>query len=100
MRLSTAQTQLIPDCVHVQCGVDAGVLLFGSRLDDTGRGGAVDRLVKGSFHAAVSQRALATMALEGALNRPVGIVVQKRGTPASAFARIVRAKAQPLKATF
>ena len=100
MRLNTAQTQLIPDGVHVQCGVGAGVLLFGSRLDDTGRGGAVDLLVKSSFHAAVRQRALATMAFEGALNRPVGIVVQQRGTPSIAFARIARVKAQPLEATF
>ena len=100
MRLNTAQTQLIPDGVHVHCGVDAGVQLFGSRLDHTARGGDVYLLVKSSFPAAVRQRALTTMALEGALNRPVGIVVQQRGTPSIAFARIARVKAQPLEATF
>ena len=100
MRPSTARTQLILDGVHVQFGVDAGVQLFGSSLDDTASGGDVDLLVKSSLPAAVRQRALATMALEGALNLPVDMVFKEIGTPGSAFAGIVRAEAQPLKATF
>ena len=100
MRPSTARTQLILDGVHVQFGVDAGVQLFGSRLDDTARGGDVDLLVKSSFPAAVRLRALATIALESALNLPVDIVFQEIGTPGSAVAGIVRAEAKPLEATF
>ena len=100
MRPSTARTQLILDGVHVQVGVDAGVQLFGSRLDHTARGGDVYLLVKSSFPAAVRQRALSTMVLKGALDLPVDIVFQEIGTPGSAFAGIVRAEAQPLKATF
>lgn len=97
MRLSTSQTRQILDCVRQQFGADAQVMLFGSRLDDTARGGDVDLLVETAANPSVRQRALATMALEEALNLPVDIVAYQRGTPASAFARIVRAKAQTLE---
>ena len=96
MRLSTAQARVILGCVRQQFGADAQVLLFGSRLDDLARGGDVDLLVESAGQPALRQRALATMALEQALNLPVDIVAQQRGTPGSAFARIARSKAQPL----
>lgn len=99
MRLSTAQTRLILDCVHKQFGADAQVMLFGSRLDDSARGGDVDLLVDSVAEPTVRQRALATLALEHALNLPVDIVAQQRGTPGSAFARMARANAQLLEAT-
>ena len=98
MRLSPAQTRLILNCVHAQFGDDAAVRLFGSRLDDAARGGDVDLLVESAAPATVRQRALATLALAQALNLPVDIVVQQRGTPGSAFARSVRARAQLLEA--
>jgi predicted nucleotidyltransferase len=97
MRISPAQTRLILNCVHAQFGDDADVLLFGSRLDDNVRGGDVDLFVESAAPATVRQRALATMALEDALNLPVDIVVRQRGTPGSAFARSVRAQAQALR---
>ena len=97
MRLNSTQTRLILDCVRQQFGADAQVMLFGSRLDDTARGGDVDLLVETSGRPSVRQRALATMALEQALNLPVDIVAHQRGTPSSAFERSVCAKAQPLE---
>ena len=97
MRLSTTQTRLILECVRAQFGADAQVLLFGSRLDDAARGGDVDLLVETAAEPTVRQRALATMALEQALNLPVDIVAQQRGVPGSAFAQIARAKAQLLE---
>ena len=96
MRLSTAQARVILGCVRQQFGADAQVLLFGSRLDDLARGGDVDLLVESAGPPTLRQRALATMALEQALNLPVDIVAQQRGTPGIAFARIARSKAQPL----
>ena len=96
MRLSTAQARVILGCVRQQFGADAQVLLFGSRLDDLARGGDVDLLVESAGQPTLRQRALATMALEQALNLPVDIVAQQRGTPGSAFSRIARGKAQPL----
>ena len=96
MRLSTTRTRLIVHCVRQQFGEDACVMLFGSRLDDTARGGDVDLLVESTAPATLRQRALATMKLEQALELPVDIVTLQRGTPGSAFARIARSRAQSL----
>ena len=46
MRLSAAQTEVIVHCVRQQFGPDARVMLFGSRLDDTVRGGDLDLLIE------------------------------------------------------
>jgi uncharacterized protein len=97
MRLSTAQTRVILHCIRQQFGADANVMLFGSRLDDAARGGDVDLLVESAAPATLRQRALATMALEKALELPVDIVALHRGTPGSAFARIALSRAQPLE---
>ncbi len=97
MRLSTTQTRLILHCIHQQFGADASVMLFGSRLDDTARGGDVDLLVESATRATLHQRALVTMRLENALELPVDIVTLQRGTPGSAFARIARSRARPLE---
>lgn len=96
MRLSPAQTDVILSCVRQQYGADVRVMLFGSRLDDSARGGDVDLLVETAGPPTLHQCALATLALEQALNLPVDILAQQRGTHGSAFARSVRGKAQPL----
>ena len=97
MRLTATQTRVILDCIRQQFGADASVMLFGSRLDDTARGGDVDLLVESTTRATLRQRALVTMALEKALELPVDIVALQRGTPGSAFARIARSRAQALE---
>ena len=97
MRLTPDQTRIILSCVHQQFGADAQVKLFGSRLDDSLRGGDVDLLVETAAAPTLHQRALATMALERALNLPVDIVAVQRGHPVSAFPRIARGQAQPVE---
>lgn len=97
MRLSPDQTRVILQGVRQQFGADAGVMLFGSRLDDGARGGDIDLLVESLSPPTLMQRARATMALETALNLPVDIVATQRGTPGSAFARIARSRAQSLE---
>jgi len=98
MRLSAGQTEVILSCVRQHFGADAQVMLFGSRLDDTARGGDVDLLVESVGPPTLRQRALATIALGQALNLPVDIVAVQRGTTGSAFSRIARSKARPLVA--
>ncbi len=97
MRLNATQTRTILHCVREQFGADVRVMLFGSRLDDAARGGDVDLLVESELPATLRQRALATMALEQALNLPVDIVAVQRGAAGSAFARIARSRAQTLE---
>ena len=46
MRISEIQRQCIKEAVERQFGADARVLLFGSRVDDTARGGDIDLLVE------------------------------------------------------
>ena len=46
MRISEIQRQCIKEAVEHQFGADARVLLFGSRVDDTARGGDIDLLVE------------------------------------------------------
>ena len=99
MRLTPEQTRTILHCVRQQFGAQAQVKLFGSRLDDSARGGDVDLLVESEHPPTLRQRALATMALEQALNLPVDIVATQTGTHGSAFARIARSQAHALEAS-
>lgn len=79
MCLRTAQARLIVHCVRQQFGEDTSVMLFGSRLDATARGGDVDLLVETAAQATLHQRALVTMKLEQALELPVNIVTRHAG---------------------
>ena len=97
MRLSDHQARVILRCVRQHFGADAMVMLFGSRLNDSSRGGDVDLLVQTAAPATLRQRALATMELEQSLNLPVDIVTLQSGQPGSAFARIARSQAQALE---
>lgn len=45
MRLTTHQIDVIRETVHTLLGNDAEVTLFGSRVDDTARGGDIDLMV-------------------------------------------------------
>ena len=46
MRISLAQRQAIHQIVAEECGPSAQVRLFGSRLDDTAKGGDIDLIVE------------------------------------------------------
>lgn len=46
MRLTQQQRETIVMAIQSECGADARVCLFGSRTDDTARGGDIDLLVQ------------------------------------------------------
>ena len=97
MRLTHQQSTDISACVRRVFGPAAEVLVYGSMLDEQARGGDVDLLVLTDDAPARRQRAMATVQLEAALNRPVDLTVAQREAPASAWVRMVRARARPLE---
>lgn len=96
MRLTADQVLTIIDTVRGIVGKDAHVSLFGSRLDDTRRGGDVDLLVESSPVAGLMERARIKTKLEQVLRLPVDVVATGRGVPDSTFVSIVRAHAVSL----
>lgn len=97
MRLSTEQTRQITRTVSQLTGGSADVYLFGSRLDDTARGGDIDLLLESAAPLGLIQRARIKMELEAQLGLPVDIVEHVRDTPATPFQSLARARATRLE---
>jgi len=71
MRLSQEQASIIREEVARQVGVDARVRLFGSRVDDTARGGDIDLMVESA--ASIDDPALLAARLSARISRKMGI---------------------------
>ncbi len=83
MRLSTDQIEAIKQETTHFFGADARVWLFGSRVDDAGRGGDVDLYVQSGMSDA-DQLAAARFAFLARLKRRIGdrkidLVLQREG---------------------
>ena len=72
------------------------MFLFGSRLDDTVRGGDVDLLLETEEVFSRLEQARLLSALEGRLGLPVDLLILSGDRPPSAFQRMVKARAVPL----
>lgn len=83
MRLTEAEIELIRSAVRDRFGADAGIWLFGSRLDDQARGGDVDLYVEPSAplpgNLFLARDAL-RRELQRCLRQPVDLVI-RRGEP-------------------
>jgi len=99
MRLTELQRTIIRQTVSRIAGPDALVILFGSRLDDSARGGDLDLLIESDELLTLMQRSRIKLALESSLVMPVDIVAIKRGAQPTAFQRIVLATGVPLRGT-
>lgn len=97
MRLSTEQTRQITRTVSQLTGGSADVYVFGSRLDDTARGGDIDLLLESAAPLGLIQRARIKMELEAQLGLPVDIIEHVRDTPATPFQSLARARATRLE---
>ena len=100
MRLSVEQVAVILDVVHGVAGAEARVSLYGSRLDESRRGGDVDLLVESSPPLGLLQRARIKVALERKLNLPVDVLaapLAEAGVEDSAFVAMARGKARRLE---
>ena len=97
MRITPEQTETIVETIRSVAGPDVKVWLFGSRLDDTRRGGDLDLLIESVPAAGLIQRARIKLLLEQVLQLPVDILATCFGAPDSAFVSIARANAVQLE---
>lgn len=99
MRLSDTQRETIKDVTNALFGNSATVKLFGSRLDDTARGGDIDllvtsdRLVENKVEKALYMVARLQIRLG---DQPIDVIVVDPETTMSDFYRRVMKSAQPL----
>ncbi len=99
MRLSTTQRNAILDAIHGEAGLAVRVLLFGSRLDDSLRGGDVDLMVEFSQpveHPALMSARLATRALRALGGRKVDVVISAPNLLRTSIHEIAYAEGEPL----
>ena len=85
MRLTNVERIAIQSVIASIIGTDSEIWLFGSRMDDTKRGGDVDLFIESE------------MALESRLGLPVDIVSKARNAMPTPFQTIARANAARLE---
>lgn len=93
MRLNTQQITTIVNAAKVVAGNDVRIWLYGSRLDDSRRGGDIDLLVESSQSLGLIQRAKLKNSLEETLQLPVDILAYSPEQAESPFVRLARAQA-------
>jgi len=86
MRLTPQQRDIIREEVGRAFGLDARVKLFGSRTDDSARGGDIDLYVEADGDSSSDELLERELRLHAALQRRLGerridIVVHRRGAP-------------------
>ena len=94
MRLNAEQIDGIHACVAEHLGISARLWLFGSRLDDSSKGGDVDLYVE-TPACELMQEVRCKMALEAKLDLAVDLIVRKPGDT-SVIARIAKAEGRVL----
>ncbi len=92
MRLTSNQIQMINLAVHDLAGERATAWLYGSRLDDSRRGGDVDLLVRSSPAIGLMERARIKNRLELELGLPVDVLAAANEGVLSPFVRIAVAQ--------
>lgn len=79
MRLSPAQIDTIRKAACQNFGADALVWLFGSRVDDSRRGGDVDLYIEATRRDTLMAALRCKIALEDSLDLPVDLIVKEPG---------------------
>ena len=79
MRLTPTQHQQILQATHLYFGSHANVWLFGSRVDDSRRGGDVDLYVETDQASTLLSALRCKIELEENLDLPVDLVVKEEG---------------------
>lgn len=97
MRLSQHQRHRILDTARYLVGSDVDIRLFGSRLDDTRRGGDLDLLLVSATSIPLIARAKLKQALETELQLPVDILTYTQGEEPTPFQAIALHQARSIK---
>ena len=82
MRIEAQEAQIIKKAVLDHFGVDSSVYLFGSRADDTKRGGDIDLLIESDIDEADAFRARIDVMTDIQIklgDQKIDIVVTRRG---------------------
>ena len=79
MRLTPDQTQAIRQRIHIHMGEHARIWLFGSRVDDSRRGGDVDLCVEPETAPDLTARLRCRSEPADALDLNVDLIVQQPG---------------------
>ncbi|QJQ97658.1 nucleotidyltransferase domain-containing protein [Halomonas sp. PGE1] len=96
MRLTPAQREIVLTSVHELAGKAIEVRVFGSRLDDSRRGGDLDLLLVSNAPISLLIRAELKQALEARLQLPVDIVSYTQGEEPTPFQAIALHRSRPL----
>lgn len=90
MRIDSHQSQTILETSSRFLGEDATVLLFGSRVDDTAKGGDVDLYIETRESPGIWRQAQLLAELEKQLGLPVDLVLHAQGEPEKPIHRIAK----------
>lgn len=96
MRLTQSQRELILSGVREFMGPAVTVHVFGSRLDDSRRGGDIDLLLISPHAIPLLTCAELKMALEQRLQLPLDIITYVSATDPTPFQAIALAQSRPL----
>lgn len=95
MRLTPNQLQDIRICVQQHLGLGTRLWLFGSRLDDSRRGGDVDLYAEPDQPVTLVPQLRCQLALKDALELDVDLIVAPPGQDDTPIARIAK-RGEPL----
>lgn len=98
MRLSADETAAIVAAAHQTFGPDVVVRLFGSRLDDSARGGDIDLLIetRPDRIGIAAESAFLTRLFDQVDERKVDLVLVAKDAPLPAFAALARERSVAL----
>jgi predicted nucleotidyltransferase len=96
MRLTDPQIRTVLDVIYQEAGGAARVVLYGSRTDDTRRGGDIDLLIESQPPLGLWQRAKIKTLLENAIGIPVDIIIKSPAAEPTPFQAIALMTGHPL----
>jgi predicted nucleotidyltransferase len=97
MRLNNQQISIILEVIHKHLGPEAGVFLYGSRLDTSRQGGDIDLLVTGPDDLSALAAARAQVELQELLHVAVDLNLVHDASHPTPFQEMVMEQAVPVE---